>query len=138
VAIPSEQKPGIHSTADNLGAQLPGRLCACRDILCYPKKQAKKGHFFHARPAEKQLLGGWTGFPLVDGPFPRLLRNVGGSRLAQGNYFGGRIAEATPASHLTQGRSNEDIPMKQCSCFNKSSTFFSHQLGHALAHSCKM
>jgi hypothetical protein len=28
-----------------------------------------------------------------------------------------RIAEATPASHLTQGRSNEDIPVKQCGCF---------------------
>ena len=43
----------------------------------------------------------------------------GGSRLAQGNYFGGRIAGATPASHLTQGRSNEDIPVKQCWLFQQ-------------------
>lgn len=54
----------------------------------------------------------------------------GGNRLAQGNYFGGhlveRIAEATPASHLTQGRSNEDIPVKQSGCFNNKATRSSH------------
>jgi hypothetical protein len=94
---------------------------------------------------QRQLLGGWTGCPLPDGPFPRLLlllRNVVTADLRRTHYFGGRlverIAEATPASHLTQGRSNEDIPVKQCSYFQKqSSMFFTHQLGHALAHSCK-
>lgn len=44
-------KSGIYSTADNLGAQLSSRLCACRGHPLLPWKQAKKGHF-SGRPAE--------------------------------------------------------------------------------------
>jgi hypothetical protein len=93
-----------------------------------------------ARRVDRVSPARWTAPPAAVATEER-----GGSRLAQGNYFGGRIAEAklpktahTPASHLTQGWSNEDIPVKQCSYFQKqSSMFFTHQLGHALAHSCK-
>jgi hypothetical protein len=32
----------------------------------------------------------------------------------------------TPASHLTQGDSNEAIPVKQCGCFKNKAACFSH------------
>lgn len=140
---PSEQSPGIHSTADNLGAQQSSRLCACRGILCYPR--SRLGMAFSCRPAEavaRRVDRVPPARRTVPPAAAAAAEERGGNRLAQGNYFGGRlverIAEATPASHLTQGRSNEDIPVKQCGCFKQqSNTFFSHQLGHALAHSCK-
>jgi len=117
----AEQSPGHILQRTTWAPRLSSRLCACRGILYYPRNKLRRA-FFHAvlqkavaRRVDRVPPGRRTVPPAAAAGEER-----GGSRLAQGNYFGGRIAEATPASHLTQGCSNEDVPVKQCGCFNKA------------------
>jgi len=138
--IPSEKgrtKPGIHSTADNLGAQLTQSLVRLQKHPLLPWNQALRRAIFHAvlqkavaRRVDRVPPGRRTVLPACWGTWWQ--------QTCAGQLFWWTNCRSYTLRHiLTQGRSNKDILVKQCGCFNQSSTFFSQQLGHALAHSCK-
>src|ERR1700731_4495110 len=91
------QNPGHILQRTTWAPRLSSRLCACRGILYYPRNKLRRAFFMPS--CRKQLPGGWTGYPLADGPFPRLLllvRNVVAADLRRATI----LVDELPKLHL--------------------------------------